>query len=94
MIERYMIEFKQFIIPTIFVVVMSLVFRVGNMSDGLGKLCVYFLLALFPVLIIQLNNVKKLRLDIGTMDFVATLIAYTLYTLTFSIVLLTIFSKN
>lgn len=89
-----MVKFKQFIMPIIFVIVISLVFKLDNMSDGLGKLCTYFTITIFPVLITQLNNVKKQRDDIRPIVFVGLLISYTLITLTIAIIILLVFNKN
>ena len=88
-----MVEFKQFTVPVVFVIVMNLALNLVEMDDGLGKLCTYFIIAILPVLIIQLNNVKKQKIDVSIMMFVGLLISYTFITLTFSTIILIIFNK-
>jgi len=84
---------KQFIIPVIFIVAMSLIFKLSNMGDGLGKFSTYFIIALIPTLIIQLNNIKKSKEVVTPAWFLGMLVAYTFITLTFSGVVLVLLTS-
>ena len=86
-------NFKQFLVPSMFVIAISLIFQLNNMSDGAGKLFTYFVLALFPVLITQFSNVRKYNIDISPIAFAGLIISYTFITLFIAIIFLLGFNK-
>lgn len=83
-------NWKELIISTIIVLVVSIIFNFSSLPDGFGKLFAYLGVSFLPVLVVQFQKNSRLEKGLNTGEFIFALILNTFMVLFFAFAILII----